>query len=122
MIAEAQAQGVSDIHVECQPGREKVKVRFRKDGQLRPYMELPHTYRAALIDRARDMGTQRAVRGRTGVDDERQRIRGEPRGAGGHEQAPQCRKLLLHAGFSEVQSWRDLAGIERVSGGSAPSL
>ena len=40
----------------------------------------------------------------------------------GHEQAPQCRKLLLHAGFSEVQSWRDLAGIERVSGGSAPSL
>jgi type II secretory ATPase GspE/PulE/Tfp pilus assembly ATPase PilB-like protein len=55
MISEAQAQGVSDIHVECQPGREKVRIRFRKDGVLRPYMELPHTYRAALIARIKIM-------------------------------------------------------------------
>ena len=46
MILEAQAQGVSDIHIECQPGREKVRIRFRKDGVLRPYLELPHTYRS----------------------------------------------------------------------------
>jgi type II secretory ATPase GspE/PulE/Tfp pilus assembly ATPase PilB-like protein len=55
MILEAQAQGVSDIHVESQPGREKVKVRFRKDGQMRPYIELPHTYRNALIARLKIM-------------------------------------------------------------------
>jgi type II secretory ATPase GspE/PulE/Tfp pilus assembly ATPase PilB-like protein len=55
MIVEAQSQGVSDIHIECQPGRDKVKVRFRKDGQLRPYLELPHTYRSALIARIKIM-------------------------------------------------------------------
>jgi release factor glutamine methyltransferase len=27
------------------------------------------------------------------------------------------RALLADAGYGEVQSWRDLAGIERVSGG-----
>ncbi|MBK1689272.1 pilus assembly protein PilB [Rubrivivax gelatinosus] len=55
MILEAQAQGVSDIHVETQPGREKVRIRFRKDGQLRPYLELPHTYRNALLARLKIM-------------------------------------------------------------------
>ena len=55
MILEAQAQQVSDIHIECSPGREKVKIRFRRDGQLRPYMELPHTYRAALLARLKIM-------------------------------------------------------------------
>ena len=55
MIAEAQSQGVSDIHIECQPGRDKVRIRFRKDGALRPYMELPHTYRSAMIARIKIM-------------------------------------------------------------------
>ena len=55
MIQEAQQQGVSDIHIECQPGREKVRIRFRKDGQLRPYLELPSTYRNALIARLKIM-------------------------------------------------------------------
>jgi len=55
MIAEAQNQGISDIHIETQPGREKVRIRFRKDGQMRPYMELPHTYRSALIARLKIM-------------------------------------------------------------------
>lgn len=40
----------------------------------------------------------------------------------GYDQAQRCRELLSHAGFGGVQSWRDLAGIERVSGGRAPSL
>jgi type II secretory ATPase GspE/PulE/Tfp pilus assembly ATPase PilB-like protein len=55
MISEAQSQGVSDIHIECQPGKEKVRIRFRKDGSLRPYMELPHTYRSAMIARIKIM-------------------------------------------------------------------
>ncbi len=55
MIVEAQTQGVSDIHVETQPGRDKLRIRFRKDGVMRPYMELPHTYRNALIARLKIM-------------------------------------------------------------------
>lgn len=35
----------------------------------------------------------------------------------GYDQAAAVRALLLAEGFEEVQSWRDLAGIERVSGG-----
>jgi type II secretory ATPase GspE/PulE/Tfp pilus assembly ATPase PilB-like protein len=54
-IGEAHAQGVSDIHVECLPGREKVRIRFRKDGVLKPYLELPHTYRAAVVARIKIM-------------------------------------------------------------------
>jgi type II secretory ATPase GspE/PulE/Tfp pilus assembly ATPase PilB-like protein len=55
MIIEAHAQGVSDIHLECQPGREKVRVRFRKDGVLAPYLELPPSYRSALVARIKVM-------------------------------------------------------------------
>lgn len=35
----------------------------------------------------------------------------------GYDQAEAVRALLQAAGYSEVQSWRDLAGIERVTGG-----
>ena len=34
----------------------------------------------------------------------------------GYDQAPRCRELLSRAEFDEVQSWRDLSGIERASG------
>src|SRR5574340_574984 len=39
----------------------------------------------------------------------------------GYDQAEQARRLLQQAGFTAVFSARDLAGIERVSGGSRPS-
>lgn len=39
----------------------------------------------------------------------------------GYDQAAACRALLAAAGFVEVVSWRDLAGIERVSGGRRPA-
>ncbi|MFO1266650.1 MAG: ATPase, T2SS/T4P/T4SS family [Rubrivivax sp.] len=55
MILEAHSQGVSDIHIECPAGREKVRIRFRKDGVLRPYLELPPSYRNALIGRLKIM-------------------------------------------------------------------
>jgi release factor glutamine methyltransferase len=38
----------------------------------------------------------------------------------GYDQAAGVRELLDAAGYAEVQSWRDLAGIERVSGGRVP--
>jgi type II secretory ATPase GspE/PulE/Tfp pilus assembly ATPase PilB-like protein len=55
MIIEAHGQGVSDIHIENYPGRDKLKIRFRKDGVLSPYLDLPHTYRAAVIGRIKIM-------------------------------------------------------------------
>ncbi len=39
----------------------------------------------------------------------------------GWEQAPAVRALLAQAGFSAIQSRRDLAGIERCSGGQLPA-
>lgn len=55
MILEAQAKGASDIHVECPLGRQKVRIRFRKDGILRPYLELPPNYRSAIVARIKIM-------------------------------------------------------------------
>ena len=55
MIIEAHGQGVSDIHIETHPGKDKLKIRFRRDGALHPYLELPHTYRNAMIARIKIM-------------------------------------------------------------------
>jgi type II secretory ATPase GspE/PulE/Tfp pilus assembly ATPase PilB-like protein len=55
MIIEAHKDGASDIHIESYPGREKIRVRFRKDGILRTYLELPPNYRNALIARVKIM-------------------------------------------------------------------
>ncbi|MGB7479648.1 MAG: peptide chain release factor N(5)-glutamine methyltransferase, partial [Burkholderiaceae bacterium] len=38
----------------------------------------------------------------------------------GYDQAPAVRALMTAAGLADVQSWRDLATIERVSGGRRP--
>ena len=55
MIIEAHREGASDIHIESYPGREKIRIRFRKDGVLRTYLELPPNYRSALIARVKIM-------------------------------------------------------------------
>ena len=55
MIIEAHKEGVSDIHIESYPGRDKIKIRFRKDGALRTHLELPPNYRNALIARIKIM-------------------------------------------------------------------
>jgi len=55
MIIDAHKQGVSDIHIESYPGKEKIRVRFRKDGILRTHLELPPNYRNALISRIKIM-------------------------------------------------------------------
>lgn len=55
MIMEAQSQGASDIHIETLPGTQKVHIRFRRDGVLKPYMQLPHTFRSALLARIKVM-------------------------------------------------------------------
>nr|WP_255370176.1 ATPase, T2SS/T4P/T4SS family [Roseateles sp. YR242] len=55
MIIDAYNQHVSDIHIETYPGKDKVRIRFRKDGVLQPHLELAHTYRSALIARIKIM-------------------------------------------------------------------
>jgi len=55
MITEAYYQRASDIHIEPYPGREKLIIRFRIDGEMRPYLELPSSYRNALIARIKIM-------------------------------------------------------------------
>ena len=55
MILEAHRGNVSDIHIESYPGREKIRIRFRKDGRLSTYLELPPNYRSALIARIKIM-------------------------------------------------------------------
>ena len=55
MIIEAYKEGVSDVHIESYPGREKIRIRFRKDGLMRTYLELPANYRKPLIARIKVM-------------------------------------------------------------------
>lgn len=55
IIMDAYRMGVSDIHIEPFPGREKTKIRFRKDGSLMPYIEIPASYRNALVTRIKIM-------------------------------------------------------------------
>jgi type II secretory ATPase GspE/PulE/Tfp pilus assembly ATPase PilB-like protein len=54
-IIDAYTQGASDVHFETMPGRDKLRIRFRKDGVLVPYLELPYTYRQALVARIKIM-------------------------------------------------------------------
>jgi len=55
VIIDAHRQGASDIHFEPQPGREKAHIRFRIDGSLVPYAEVPATYRDSLVARIKIM-------------------------------------------------------------------
>src|SRR4030095_8835409 len=45
IVVDAYNQGASDIHVEPLPGKGKTGVRFRKDGSLHNYIEVPAAYR-----------------------------------------------------------------------------
>ncbi|SEQ76742.1 Type II secretory pathway ATPase GspE/PulE or T4P pilus assembly pathway ATPase PilB [Nitrosomonas sp. Nm51] len=55
IIIDAYKMGVSDIHVEPYPGKEKTKIRFRKDGSLMPYIEIPASLRNPLVTRIKIM-------------------------------------------------------------------
>ena len=55
IIVDAYKMGASDIHVEPAPGKGKVLIRLRKDGSLLKYIEIPSTYRNALVTRLKIM-------------------------------------------------------------------
>ena len=55
IVIDAYRQGASDIHIEPRPGKEKTLIRFRKDGSLVPYIEVPASYRNPLVTRIKIM-------------------------------------------------------------------
>jgi type II secretory ATPase GspE/PulE/Tfp pilus assembly ATPase PilB-like protein len=55
IIIDAYKMGVSDIHIEPYSGKEKTKIRFRKDGSLMSYIEIPAGYRNSLVTRIKIM-------------------------------------------------------------------
>jgi type II secretory ATPase GspE/PulE/Tfp pilus assembly ATPase PilB-like protein len=55
VIIDAYQQGASDIHIEPYPGKGKTEIRFRKDGSLTPYIQVPASYRNALAARLKIM-------------------------------------------------------------------
>ena len=55
VIVDAYNQNASDIHIEPYPGKAKTEIRFRKDGSLGPYIEVPASYRSALAARLKIM-------------------------------------------------------------------
>ncbi len=55
IIVDAYQQGASDIHVEPGMGKDKVLIRFRRDGSLFKYIEIPASYRNAIVARLKIM-------------------------------------------------------------------
>jgi len=55
VILDAYHQGASDIHIEPMPGKLKTGIRFRIDGSLQPYVEVPAHFRQAMVTRLKIM-------------------------------------------------------------------
>ena len=55
VIVDAHHQKASDIHIEPMPGKAKTGIRFRIDGTLQPYIEVPAQFRQAMITRLKIM-------------------------------------------------------------------
>ena len=55
VIIDAYQQGASDIHIEPYPGKGKTEIRFRKNGSLTPYIQVPASYRNAIAARLKIM-------------------------------------------------------------------
>ena len=55
MIVDAIKQKASDIHIEANGGGRNMRVRFRKDGTLVPYLDLPAKFRMAVVSRIKVM-------------------------------------------------------------------
>ena len=55
VIVDAYNQKASDIHIEPMPGKLKTGIRFRIDGSLIPYIEVPAHFRQAMVTRLKIM-------------------------------------------------------------------
>lgn len=68
IIMDAYNDGVSDIHIESYPGKKSTRVRFRKDGSLADYVEIPSNFREAIISRIKIMAQMDISNRRTPQD------------------------------------------------------
>ena len=55
IVLDAVEQKASDIHIEANPGAKSLRVRFRKDGAMVTYLEIPAKFRTAVISRIKIM-------------------------------------------------------------------
>ncbi|MGH8677527.1 MAG: GspE/PulE family protein, partial [Burkholderiales bacterium] len=55
IIIDAHDRKASDIHIETYPGKSDTKIRFRQDGELTPYLNVPASFRHALTSRIKIM-------------------------------------------------------------------
>jgi len=55
IILDAFEAKASDIHIEPQPGKRRTRVRFRRDGEMVKYDEIPAEYREAVVARIKIM-------------------------------------------------------------------
>jgi type II secretory ATPase GspE/PulE/Tfp pilus assembly ATPase PilB-like protein len=55
IVLDAVEQKASDIHIEANPGGKSLRVRFRKDGAMVTYLEVPAKFRTAVISRIKIM-------------------------------------------------------------------
>jgi type II secretory ATPase GspE/PulE/Tfp pilus assembly ATPase PilB-like protein len=55
VIRDAVEQKASDIHIEANPSGKNLRIRFRKDGSLVTYLEMPSRFRKAVLSRIKIM-------------------------------------------------------------------
>jgi len=55
IIRDAYSRGASDIHIEPYPGKQPTIVRYRIDGDCQKYLEIPASYRRAIVARIKIM-------------------------------------------------------------------
>lgn len=126
-VAQANAQRLQ-LQVQLQLGSwlQGASGRFHAILSNPPYIATHDTHLAALAHEPQ----QALTSGSDGLDDLRRIIAQAPAHLlpggwllleHGYDQAEPVRALLRHAGFVEVMSRRDLAGVERCSGGRLPS-
>jgi type II secretory ATPase GspE/PulE/Tfp pilus assembly ATPase PilB-like protein len=68
IIMDAYTEGVSDIHIETYAGKQNTRIRFRKDGVLADYVEIPSNFREAIISRIKIMAQMDISNRRTPQD------------------------------------------------------
>jgi type II secretory ATPase GspE/PulE/Tfp pilus assembly ATPase PilB-like protein len=55
IILDAVEQGASDVHIEANPTGKNMRIRFRKDGALVTYLDMPSRFRKAIVSRIKIM-------------------------------------------------------------------
>jgi type II secretory ATPase GspE/PulE/Tfp pilus assembly ATPase PilB-like protein len=68
IVIDAHAQGASDIHIESNPLGRATRIRFRRDGEMEDYLELPARFRTSLVSRLKVMAGLDISEHRTGQD------------------------------------------------------